>query len=234
MKLSKRLRGDNRRIRQVVSIYGSCVDIELQQRAVEYNVLFQKYDHMRAAILEKMPLVDRSDPQVDDEGKQNKAGAQLLEAAAPAPTEPQADKLLDLLDLLDDTSGPAQRLPPLDPSSSPGEVLVHLLDLPCAPPPPAPIPSLRVFEREGVQLDLAFMRPLEILTLLLITATTTNSSREDVTHFVCQAAVPKSFQMQLQAPSGDTIPAQAGPPITQLFRILNPNKATLRRKLSLT
>ncbi|KAL1780440.1 AP-1 complex subunit gamma-like 2 isoform X1 [Sigmodon hispidus] len=234
MKLSTRLRGDNRRIRQVVSIYGSCVDIELQQRAVEYNVLFQKYDHMRAAILEKMPLVDRSDPQVDEGGKQNKAGAQLLEAAAPAPTEPQADKLLDLLDLLDDTSGPAQRLPPLDPSSSPGEALVHLLDLPCAPPPPAPIPSLRVFEREGVQLDLSFMRPLEIPTLLLVTATTTNSSREDVTHFVCQAAVPKSFQMQLQAPSGDTIPAQAGPPITQLFRILNPNKATLRLKLRLT
>lgn len=47
MKLSTRLQGDNNRIRQVVSIYGSCMDIELQQRAVEYNVLFQKYDHMR-------------------------------------------------------------------------------------------------------------------------------------------------------------------------------------------
>lgn len=35
------------RIRQVVSIYGSCLDVELQQRAVEYNTLFQKYDHMR-------------------------------------------------------------------------------------------------------------------------------------------------------------------------------------------
>lgn len=56
---------------------------------------------------------------------------------------------------------------------------------------PAPIPSLRVFEREGVQLDLSFMRPVETPTLLLVTATTTNSSREDVTHFVCQAAVPK-------------------------------------------
>ncbi|KAK1338779.1 hypothetical protein QTO34_019437 [Cnephaeus nilssonii] len=37
MKLSTRLRGDNNRIRQVVSIYGSCLDVELQQRAVEYN-----------------------------------------------------------------------------------------------------------------------------------------------------------------------------------------------------
>ncbi|XP_052589168.1 AP-1 complex subunit gamma-like 2 isoform X2 [Peromyscus californicus insignis] len=232
MKLSTRLRGDNNRIRQVVSIYGSCVDVELQQRAVEYNVLFQKYDHMRAAILEKMPLVERSDPQVDEGQKENKAGPQLLEAAAPVPTEPQATKLLDLLDLLDDTSGHAQHLPPLEPS--PGEALVQLLDLPCVPPPPAPIPSLRVFEREGVRLDLSFMRPVETPTLLLVTATTTNSSREDVTHFVCQAAVPKSFQLQLQAPSGDAIPAQGGLPITQLFRILNPNKVTLRLKLRLT
>ncbi|XP_059129603.1 AP-1 complex subunit gamma-like 2 isoform X2 [Peromyscus eremicus] len=232
MKLSTRLRGDNNRIRRVVSIYGSCVDVELQQRAVEYNVLFQKYDHMRAAILEKMPLVERSDPQVDEGQKENKAGPQLLEAAAPVPTEPQATKLLDLLDLLDDTSGHAQHLPPLEPS--PGEALVQLLDLPCVPPPPAPIPSLRVFEREGVRLDLSFMRPVETPTLLLVTATTTNSSREDVTHFVCQAAVPKSFQLQLQAPSGDAIPAQGGLPITQLFRILNPNKVILRLKLRLT
>lgn len=35
------------RIRQVVSIYGSCLDVELQQRAVEYDTLFRKYDHMR-------------------------------------------------------------------------------------------------------------------------------------------------------------------------------------------
>ncbi|XP_005085639.2 LOW QUALITY PROTEIN: AP-1 complex subunit gamma-like 2 [Mesocricetus auratus] len=232
MKLSTRLRGDNNRIRQVVSIYGSCVDIELQQRAVEYNVLFQKYDHMRAAILEKMPLVERSDSQGVDERKENKAGAQILEAAAPVPTEPQAAKLLDLLDLLDDTPGHAQHLPPLAPS--PGGALAHLLDLPCAPPPPAPIPGLRVFEREGVRLDLSFVRHPETPGLLLVTATTSNSSKEDVTRFVCQAAVPKSFQMQLQAPSGDTIPAQGGLPVTQVFRILNPNKATLRLKLRLT
>lgn len=39
------------RIRSIVSIYGSCIDVELQQRAVEYNALFKKYDHMRYAKL---------------------------------------------------------------------------------------------------------------------------------------------------------------------------------------
>ncbi|XP_027970594.1 AP-1 complex subunit gamma-like 2 isoform X1 [Eumetopias jubatus] len=254
MKLSTRLRGDNNlslpchilelkgrlpshshatlwpsRIRQVVSIYGSCLDVELQQRAVEYNTLFRKYDHMRAAILEKMPLVERGGTQ-DEEAKESKE-AQLSEAAL-VPTEPQASKLLDLLDLLDGTFGATQPPPALEPS--PGGTLVHLLDLPCASPAPASIPNLRVFEREGLQLNLSFVRPPGTPALLLITVTAVNTSGADVTRFVCQAAVPKSFHLQLQAPSGDTVPAQGGLPVTQLLRILNPNKAPLRLKLRLT
>ncbi|XP_042542320.1 AP-1 complex subunit gamma-like 2 isoform X1 [Dipodomys spectabilis] len=232
MKLSTRLQGDNNRIRKVVSIYGSCLDVELQQRAVEYNTLFQKYDHMRAAILEKMPLMERGGAQVEEEAKERQTAAQLLEEAAPAPPEPQASKLLDLLDLLDGTPGNTQHPPLLDPS--PEGALVNLLDLPCVPLPPAPIPNLKVFEREGVQLNMSFIRPPETPSLLLITVTTTNSSGGDVTHFICQAAVPKSLQLQLQAPSGNTVPAQGGLPITQLFKILNPNKAPLRLKLRLT
>lgn len=52
----------------------------------------------------------------------------------------------------------------------------------------------------------------------------------------CSAQIShvQSFQLQLQAPSGNTIPAQGGLPITQVFRILNPNQAPLRLKLRLT
>ncbi|XP_069881625.1 AP-1 complex subunit gamma-like 2 isoform X2 [Dipodomys merriami] len=186
----------------------------------------------KAAILEKMPLVERGGAQVEEEAKERQTAAQLLEEAAPAPPEPQASKLLDLLDLLDGTPGNTQHPPLLDPS--PEGALVNLLDLPCVPLPPAPIPNLKVFEREGVQLNMSFIRPPETPSLLLITVTTTNSSGGDVTHFICQAAVPKSLQLQLQAPSGNTVPAQGGLPITQLFKILNPNKAPLRLKLRLT
>lgn len=55
----------------------------------------------------------------------------------------------------------------------------------------APIPNLKVFEREGLQLSLSFVRPPETPALLLITVTATNTSGGDVTHFICQAAVPK-------------------------------------------
>ncbi|XP_049624385.1 LOW QUALITY PROTEIN: AP-1 complex subunit gamma-like 2 [Suncus etruscus] len=226
MKLSTRLNGDNNRIRQIVSIYGSCLDVELQQRAVEYNMLFRKYDHMRAAILEKMPLVERSSFQNEEEDQESQR------EAAPMPTEPQDSKLLDLLDLLNDPSGEVQQPPLLAPS--PGGTVTHLLDLPCEPPSLALTQDLRVFERDGLQLNLSFVRPPETPALLLITVTATNTSGADVTHFICQAAVPKSFQLQLQAPSGDIVPAQGGLPVTQLLRVLNPNKAPLRLKLRLT
>ncbi|XP_044923651.1 AP-1 complex subunit gamma-like 2 isoform X2 [Mustela putorius furo] len=183
----------------------------------------------KAAILEKMPLVERGGTQ-DEEAKESKE-AQHSEAAL-VPTEPQASKLLDLLDLLDGTSGAAQPPPPLEPSSE--GTSVHLLDLPCVSSAPASIPNLKVFEREGLQLNLSFVRPPGTPALLLIMVTAINTSEADVTHFVCQAAVPKSFQLQLQAPSGDTVPAQGGLPVTQLLRILNPKKAPLRLKLRLT
>ncbi|XP_004609518.2 AP-1 complex subunit gamma-like 2 isoform X6 [Sorex araneus] len=232
MKLSTRFSGDINRIRQVVSIYGSCLDVELQQRAVEYNALFRKYDHMRAAILEKMPLVERGGPQADEEDREGQKEEAQAADAAPPPAEPPASNLLDLLDLLDGPPGEGPPPPPLAPSSE--GTLIHLLDLPCVPPSPPPIPDLRAFERDGLRLDLSFLRPPETPALLLITVTATNTSEGDVTHFICQAAVPKSFQLQLQAPSGDTVPAQGGPPVTQLLRILNPDKAPLRLKLRLT
>lgn len=58
-------------------------------------------------------------------------------------------------------------------------------------PTVAPIPNLKVFEREGLELNLSFVRPPGTPTLLLITVTATNTSGGDVTHFICQAAVPK-------------------------------------------
>ena len=50
----------------------------------------------RAAILEKMPLVQRGDPHVNEEGEEKQAGAQLVEDTAPVTTEPQVRRWEDL------------------------------------------------------------------------------------------------------------------------------------------
>uniref|UniRef100_A0A452UIE1 AP-1 complex subunit gamma n=1 Tax=Ursus maritimus TaxID=29073 RepID=A0A452UIE1_URSMA len=215
MKLSTRLRGDNKLL---MKSPGST-----QRDTPIFHLL-------RAAILEKMPLVERGGTQ-DEEAKESKE-AQLSEAALvstePPVRRPEAPRGRGL--------GRASTPSPAPSALSPRPPTCYLPHtLSCfSLHTPASVPNLRVFEREGLQLNLSFVRPPETPALLLITVTAVNTSGADVTHFVCQAAVPKSCQLQLQAPSGDTVPAQGGLPVTQLLRIFNPNKAPLRLKLRLT
>uniref|UniRef100_A0A8B9BP46 Adaptor related protein complex 1 subunit gamma 1 n=1 Tax=Anser brachyrhynchus TaxID=132585 RepID=A0A8B9BP46_9AVES len=117
MKLSTRFTCTVNRIKKVVSIYGSSIDVELQQRAVEYNALFKKYDHMSVTV---------------------------------------------------------------------------------------------------------------------ITIQASNSTELDMTDFVFQAAVPKTFQLQLLSPSSSVIPAFNSGTITQVIKVLNPQKQQLRMRIKLT
>ncbi|XP_050739071.1 AP-1 complex subunit gamma-1-like isoform X1 [Eriocheir sinensis] len=55
MKLSARLTQEVGSIQQVVSAFGSHLNIELQQRGIEYSQLFTKHNHMRGPLLERMP-----------------------------------------------------------------------------------------------------------------------------------------------------------------------------------
>uniref|UniRef100_A0A672LJE1 AP-1 complex subunit gamma n=1 Tax=Sinocyclocheilus grahami TaxID=75366 RepID=A0A672LJE1_SINGR len=131
MKLSTRITDNVDRIRSIVSIYGSCIDLELQQRAVEYNALFKKYDHMRAAVLERMPVMDKNSP-----GHTN--GDTSGENKEPDPSKPKpveagllsepASQVCDLLDLLGGTDTPLQPNP--GPNSTPTTTSsADLLDL---------------------------------------------------------------------------------------------------------
>ncbi|ESO87845.1 hypothetical protein LOTGIDRAFT_126968 [Lottia gigantea] len=47
MKLSSRFTSTVPRIRQIIEVYGSSTNVELQQRSVEYTNLFSKFDHLR-------------------------------------------------------------------------------------------------------------------------------------------------------------------------------------------
>uniref|UniRef100_A0A671QUM1 AP-1 complex subunit gamma n=1 Tax=Sinocyclocheilus anshuiensis TaxID=1608454 RepID=A0A671QUM1_9TELE len=131
MKLSTRITDNVDRIRSIVSIYGSCIDLELQQRAVEYNALFKKYDHMRAAVLERMPVMGKNSP-----GHTN--GDTSGENKEPDPSKPKpveagllsepASQVCDLLDLLGGTDTPLQPNPA--PTSTPTTTSsTDLLDL---------------------------------------------------------------------------------------------------------
>lgn len=54
-----------RKIRQIIDTFGSNLNIELQQRGTEFSQLFRKYDHLRPALLERMPPMETARPQAN-------------------------------------------------------------------------------------------------------------------------------------------------------------------------
>ncbi|KAM4604866.1 AP-1 complex subunit gamma-like 2 isoform 2-T2 [Polymixia lowei] len=241
MKLSTRITDNVDRIRSIVSIYGSCIDVELQQRAVEYNALFKKYDHMRAAVLERMPVIDKNSP---DHTNGETAGATIKEIE---PTklkqgefmrvQEPANQVCDLLDLLSGSeepspvqgsaaAGPASNTA----SSASGDLLDLLGGLELTPL--APAPAVTVYEKNGVTLNLHCDGQTD--TGLTVTLTASNSTDADMSSFTLQAAVPKSVQLQMKAPSGDFLPARGTAKVTQIVLLNNPSKVNLKMRVRLS
>lgn len=46
-------------------MFGCNLNVELQQRGIEFSQLFRKYDHLRPALLERMPPMETARPQAN-------------------------------------------------------------------------------------------------------------------------------------------------------------------------
>ncbi|XP_051984705.1 AP-1 complex subunit gamma-like 2 [Xyrauchen texanus] len=235
MKLSTRITENVDRIRSIVSIYGSCIDLELQQRAVEYNALFKKYDHMRAAVLERMPVMDKNSPghtNGDTFAKTIKEPDPSKSAEEGFSPEP-ASQVYDLLGLLGETNTPPQPSPA--PTSTPptstssADILDLLGELELTSVPKS---TVTVYEKNGVSLKLQCDKQTD--TDVTVTLIASNSSQSDITNFTLQAAVPKSVQLQMKAPSGNVIPAQGLGQVTQTVLLNNPNKVILKIRVRMS
>ncbi|NXS22087.1 AP1G1 protein, partial [Mystacornis crossleyi] len=265
MKLSTRFTCTVNRIKKVVSIYGSSIDVELQQRAVEYNALFKKYDHMRPALLERMPVMEKVTTNGPAEIVQTNGETEtaVLETKPPPSGLQPANQANDLLDLLggSDITPVIPTAPTSKPASAGGELLDLLGDLnltgsPVSAPAPqiaqppflldgltsqplfndiaAGIPSITAYNKNGLKIDFTFERSNTNPSVTVITIQASNSTELDMTDFVFQAAVPKTFQLQLLSPSSSVIPAFNSGTITQVIKVLNPQKQQLRMRIKLT
>lgn len=54
------------RAKQIIEAFGTHLHIDLQQRGVEFSQLFRDYSHLRPALLEKMPKIQKSLPNGND------------------------------------------------------------------------------------------------------------------------------------------------------------------------
>nr|XP_015223473.1 PREDICTED: AP-1 complex subunit gamma-1 [Lepisosteus oculatus] len=267
MKLSTRFTSSVNRIKKVVSIYGSSIDVELQQRAVEYNALFKKYDHMRSALLERMPIMEKTATNGPTEILQTNGEAEpsVLDLKHTTSVTQSSSQANDLLDLLggSDVVPVIQTVPPPKPASAGGELLDLLGDLSLsggpapAPVPPismsqppflldglssqplfndiaAGIPPMTAYNKNGLKIEFTFERSNTNPNIAVITIHASNSTEADMTDFVFQAAVPKTFQLQLLSPSSNIVPPLNTGTVTQVIKVLNPQKQQLRMRIKLT
>uniref|UniRef100_A0A8C1NBA3 AP-1 complex subunit gamma n=1 Tax=Cyprinus carpio TaxID=7962 RepID=A0A8C1NBA3_CYPCA len=233
MKLSTRITDNVDRIRSIVSIYGSCIDLELQQRAVEYNALFKKYDHMRAAVLERMPVMDKNSPghtngdtsgeiKEPDPSKPKPVEAGLLSEPASQCYETYLFQInavhLNFLLIKESWTKNVSWFPQKYKAEMQKRcVYVHV------------VLTETVYEKNGLSLKIQCDKQTE--TEVTVTLIGSNSAQNDITNFTLQAAVPKSVQLQMKAPSGNVIPAHGLGQVTQTVVLNNPNKVSLKMRI---
>ncbi|XP_060078915.1 AP-1 complex subunit gamma-1-like isoform X1 [Ylistrum balloti] len=281
MKLSSRFRTTMGRIKKMIEYYGTSVNVELQQRSVEYTSVFTKFDHMRSALLEQMPLIEKSRSKNllsnnEDEGLGNgledltsdKSGGdgsmKLLDTAKQSTQQTEGQNILDLLGDL----GPTPVIPTNpEPSKSAGanDLLDLLGDVANAAAGntvnnmvPAPnhnlmdnllgattpsaqmnggttgLETLTAFNKNGLLIEFMCERDETQANVTTVNVKATNSTATSMADFVFQAAVPKSFQLQLLSPSGNMIPPMNDGAITQVIKLNNPQKQPIRMRIKVS
>jgi AP-1 complex subunit gamma-1 len=180
MKLSTRLNepAQIERLRRLLQRYGTNLDVEIQQRAVEYGNLFA-FDQVRRGVLEKMPPPEiREEQRVLGEATKKKTSKAPKKKSAPAATE---DLLLDLMgdsgmdtngatngsqapstDLLADImgGGPSSSSVPQTTSPPPSNV-ANIMDLFNSGPSTSPAPTQRQPPAAAVDIFGGMSSPLQ-------------------------------------------------------------------------
>ncbi|ESO12914.1 hypothetical protein HELRODRAFT_155611 [Helobdella robusta] len=253
VKLSTRFTHTLDQIRRLISIFAASMNIELQQRSTEYSTLFRTSDSIRIGLLEQMPILDKSGstlangdtPTISNDGMEdvyNKKNTQsecqnILDVFGnDSPTTTGSTSLTanqlsnksaqnDLLDLIFDINAGNANKPahqPVMPNNNNASLIDGLIGMSISP-------GFVAFEKNGIKITFQCQRVDDVT--VNITMTTVNSSSQQFNDFVFQAAVPKTFQLQLLSPSSNVLlPNNAGS-INQIIKVTNPNKQPIRMRI---
>jgi len=91
------------------------------------------------------------------------------------------------------------------------------------------MPEITAFDKNGLRLVFGLERLLDTPATTVVHVTATNHTQTPFTDFLFQAAVPKTFQLQMLPPSGTVI--SPGGRVTQTVRVTNPNKSMLKMRI---
>lgn len=297
-KLSTRLKTGQNNIKEIIDTFGSHLNIDLQQRSVEFSQLFGPYNNLRESLLEKMPAMtisringttangevelDSSSEKLvltnnnNNTSKSNTdtlldllAGDDIImstpTANVPTTSAPAASN--DLLDLLGGIDISTPSIPVMNNNnnlSSPVTMSIFDdnentkipsdgsifninggsgaqvsggnydlgLDFLSSPTTTTTTNAklVTVFDKNDLLITFANSKQGDSIQVMM---TTTNNSMDTLEQYLFQAAVPKSFQLQMLPPSGSVL--LPGGQITQEMRVKsNSPSAVLRMKLRIS
>ncbi|VVC33778.1 Coatomer/clathrin adaptor appendage, Ig-like subdomain,Gamma-adaptin ear (GAE) domain,Clathrin/coatomer [Cinara cedri] len=278
MKLSIRIKLNVDKIHEMVASFTTHMHTDLQQRGIEYNQLFNRYDQMRDGLLERMPAMEsnrtqRSQwnetienisssndllvPDVNPETNDSNALLVLLEGTngeseliqnqnfTVMPSTPDTQDLLDLLGGLDLNNQPMQPLNNLttEISITNGSSVnlntnnlldsLSLVETPIINSNKVKSPgTVTAYDQNNLLITLLVERDQMNIDSNTVNMTAYNNGSFTINEFLFQAAVPKTFQLQMLPPSSNTI--EPGSFLTQIMRVSNVSKSQLRMRIRLS
>uniref|UniRef100_A0A1B6I1C3 GAE domain-containing protein n=2 Tax=Homalodisca liturata TaxID=320908 RepID=A0A1B6I1C3_9HEMI len=233
--------------------------MELQQRGVEFTQLFGKYNHLRRPLLERMPAMEVSRTHTSETNGEME-GEVLPDTTQPPDTQAQDSNAL--LVLLGGDTGEGDIVRPVETSkSTDNQDLLDLLggldigttipstnsntnglpnnnnnnillDSTLLDTTPSTVSELVAYEKNGLRLLFTLERLGETPSTTVIQVAANNYAQSPFTEFLFQAAVPKTFQLQMQPPSGTVI--SPGGQITQTIKVINPNRTMLKMRIRIS
>ncbi|KAI6653527.1 AP-1 complex subunit gamma-1 isoform X2 [Oopsacas minuta] len=246
MKLSVRLKQQSNidLIKCILANYTNNMDAELQQRAVEYSTLFKQYDYLRANLLEEIPL--KVTENEDGTGEETSLDVKNPKNVAPAKKPQEMDTLLGILgpsdpvpqptamngvdtnNILLDILGTGPVLPTTQETPVNGNDLDSLLGMTTLVADTSThIPSITAYEKNDICITFSFEKnPSNPGSFKIKMQAKNTTAFVEITEFLFQAAVPKGFEIKMDQPDSNIIPAQAQ--IEQLMTIMNPSKAPVK------
>ncbi|CAH1183784.1 unnamed protein product [Phaedon cochleariae] len=93
------------------------------------------------------------------------------------------------------------------------------------------VPELTAYDKNGLTVMFSLVR-LPNSDNMTINVTSTNHTQMEITDFLLQVAVPRTFQLQVLSPSGTTM--QPNGKVTQVLKIVNTSRNLLKMKVRLS
>lgn len=276
-KLSTRFPTETSKIRELIESFGTHVQMELQQRGVEYGQLFGKFSHLRNALLERMPPLEiqKNGANGGQNGVNELDSEEDLIESNGRTSFPTHDRVSEnaLLVLLGGDSGDTEIVePPINPSTDTNQDLLDLLggldsgydiisdkkpienkitndttvalqnnnnnilnainsatDYLADPIPLVQPQETTVYEKGGLRIDFSLQKVPESPNTTIVNVAAYNTTSTPFTEFIFQAAVPRTFQLQLMPPSG-TVIGENGV-VSQVLRVTTPTQCPLRMRI---